>query len=166
MAMLNRQARSIRMRALTALVAVATLLLAVSAHAIHEAERALFGPIGVTRGEVVRVSVYGVQDPNLIPNPNDAPWDFVARFFNARGDLVHELRLQLAPGVTDVVIGNREDFPPDAFGRRTLRAEVAGFNPQPDPPGIYFATLEVFGLLTGRTHAFIPNLNEVPNTGR
>jgi hypothetical protein len=41
-----------------------------------------------------------------------------------------------------------------------------GFNPQPDPPGTYFATLEVFDMLTGRTHVFIPNPNEVPTTGR
>src|SRR4029453_9798030 len=48
-------------------------------------------------------------------------------------------------------IGNPDIFPVDRFGRRTLRAEIVGFNPQPDPPGAYFATVEIYNLLTGAT---------------
>jgi hypothetical protein len=163
--MLNRQARSIRNSALAALVAAAALWLTAPAHAIQDAEKALFGPITVTRGEGVRVSMYAVSDPTMTPTPQEAPWDFVVRFFNARGRLVHERRLQLAPGligVVDIAIQDPDQFPPDASGRRTLRAEVVGFNPQPDPPGAYFATLELFG----RTHMLIGNPNVVPHTER
>jgi hypothetical protein len=116
--------------------------------------KVLFGPIGVARQEAVRVNVYAAGNPDRISDPNDVPWDFVLRIFNQRGELAREHRLRLAPGVTgsvDVNIGNPDIFPVDRLGRRTLRAEIVGFNPQPDPPGAYFATLEVYNLLTGVT---------------
>ena len=56
------------------------------------------------------------------------------------------------------------EFPPDSFGRRTLRAEIVGFNPQPDPPGHWFATLEVFGAVSGRTSVFLGGPDTLPNT--
>jgi len=104
------------------------------------------GPIGVAKTEAVRVNVYGIGDPN------DVPWDFVVRMFNTRGEIAAERRLTLAPGVTasvEVNIGNPDIFPVDRLGRRTLRAEIVGFNPQPDPPGRYVATLEVYDAKTG-----------------
>jgi hypothetical protein len=115
-------------------------------------ERVLFGPIGVTQGEAVRVNVYGISDPD------DVPWDFVVRVFNTRGEIGVERRLTVAPGVTrsvEVNIGNPDIFPVDRLGRRTVRAEIVGFNPQPDPPGLYVATLEVYDARTGTTNTLL-----------
>ena len=64
-----------------------------------------------------------------------------------------ERRLQLRPGVSgsvDVRVGE-DGVPPDMNSRRTLRAEIVGFNPQPDPPGDWFTTLEVIDAQTGRS---------------
>ena len=69
-------------------------------------------------------------------------------------DSASERRLRLAPGVTSSVavnIGNPDIFPVEQLGRRTLRAEIVGFNPQPDPPGMFVATLEVYSVTTGAT---------------
>jgi hypothetical protein len=79
--------------------------------------------------------------------------------------MVGERRMELPPGVTgsvDVSVGNPNEFPADRLGRRTLRAEIAGFNPQPDPPGSYSATLEVYGLLTGRTSILLGGPDTLP----
>jgi hypothetical protein len=45
---------------------------------------------------------------------------------------------------------------------RTFRAEIVGFNPQPDPPGKWAATLEVVERLTGRTTLLIGNPDVLP----
>ena len=103
------------------------------------------------------MNVYAIGNPD-ISDPNDVPWDFVLRIFNRSGQVAQEQRLQLAPGVTasvEISIGNPDIFPVDRLGRRTLRAEIVGFNPQPDPPGAYFATLEVYNLATGGTSVLL-----------
>jgi hypothetical protein len=87
------------------------------------------------------------------------------RIFNRRGELGIERRLTLASGVTgsvEVNIGNPDIFPVDRLGRRTLRAEIVGFNPQPDPPGIYAATLEVYDPQTGATSIMIGDVEDMP----
>ena len=130
---------------------------------VADSEKVLFGPVGATAAQVVRVSVYGVG------NPNEQPWDFVVRFIDVRGQLAKEVRLQRAPGragFADVAIQDSENLPRDAFGRRTLRAEIVGFNPQPDPPGVYVATLEVFGAAAGRTTVFLGGPDTVPAESR
>ena len=43
-----------------------------------------------------------------------------------------------------------------------MRAEIVGFNPQPDPPGKYAATLEVYSLLTGHTSLLIGGPDTLP----
>jgi hypothetical protein len=105
--------------------------------AVRGGETVQFGPIGVAPDEAVRLNVYAAT-PGGISDPDNAQWDFVVRIFNKRGDLTQEQRLRLAPGVTgsvDVNIGNPDIFPVERLGRRTLRAEIVAFNPQPDPPG-------------------------------
>ena len=80
--------------------------------------------------------MYGIGKPDII-DPHDLAWDFVLRIFNRSGEVAHEQR-RLALGVTrsiEINIGNPDIFPVDRLGRRTLRADIAGFNPQPDPPG-------------------------------
>ncbi|MGH8590229.1 MAG: hypothetical protein ACREXX_13170 [Gammaproteobacteria bacterium] len=129
---------------LALVLALAAAFLSVPAHAIEDTEKALFGPIGVTGGQVVRVSMYAYGDPN------DLPWDFVVDFFNVDGKLVQTIKRSQAPGVigiADIAFGN----PDERSGRRTLRVEIVAVNPQPDPPGAWSATLEVFDKSTGRT---------------
>jgi hypothetical protein len=146
-------------RAAVALV-ITALIATGPAYALSDSEKALFGPVGVGRGQVVRVSVYGIG------NPDSSPWEFTVRFLNVRGEVVKQTRLQGAPGLTgfaDLLIRDEENVPTDAFGRRTTRAEIVGFNPQPDPPGDWFATLEVFDARTGRTSVFLGGPDTVPN---
>jgi len=154
-----------RRMALLLLVGVALAGLGDRGLAAPRGATVLFGPIGVARQEGVRVNVYAAGNPSGISDPNDVPWDFVLRIFNHRGELAREHRLQLAPGVTgsvDVNIGNPDIFPADRLGRRTLRAEIVGFNPQPDPPGVYFATLEVYNPQTGQTNVLLGGPDTLP----
>jgi hypothetical protein len=146
-------------RGFGAVVLIAMFGLADRALAVQDSEKLLFGPLSVARGEAVRLNVSAVGNPDI------APWTFVVRIFNRRGVLVGERRLELAPGVTgsvDVSVGNPNEFPADTLGRRTLRAEIVGFNPQPDPPGAYTATLEVYSLLTGRTSILLGGPDTIP----
>lgn len=140
--------RLLRHSALIALLAAVLFWSGGRAGAIQAAQGAVrLGPIGVATNESVRVNVYGIGDPN------DVPWEFVVRIFNSRGAIGVERRLVVAPGVTrsvEVNIGNPDIFPGETLGRRTLRAEIVGFNPQPDPPG-FAATLETYDVLTGVT---------------
>jgi hypothetical protein len=130
--------------------------------AIRGGALAVFGPVGITRGQMLRVNVSGIG------NPNDMPWTFHARVLDAAGDVVLERRFELRPGVSgfvDVRFGEGQDLPPNA--RRVLRAEIVGFNPQPDPPGDWVTTLEVIDLQTGRTTVLLGGPDTVePQTSR
>jgi len=133
--------------------------------AAQSGQTALFGPVGVAPHEAVRVNVYG----GGISDPDDVPWDFTVRVYNKRGQLAQEQRLQVAPGVTrsvDINIGNPDLFPAERAGRRTLRAEIVGFNPQPDPPGLFFATLEIYNRESGGTTVVIGSPDLLPATLR
>jgi hypothetical protein len=156
---MSHHSRVIRRSALIALLAVVMVWSGDRVLAAPNGNRTLIGPLGVATGEAVRVNIYGISDPN------DVPWDFVVRIFNRRGELGIERRLTLASGVTgsvEVNIGNPDIFPVDRLGRRTLRAEIVGFNPQPDPPGIYAATLEVYDPQTGATSIMIGDVEHMP----
>ena len=66
----------------------------------------------------------------------------------------------------EVVIQDEEYFPVDRLGRRTLRAEIVGFNPQPDPPGTprtsgFGATFEVFSEKTGQASILLGGFDNV-----
>ena len=141
-----RHSRLVRSSALIVLLAAVMFWSGDRARAIQAVPgTVLLGPIGVAKNEAVRVNVYGISDPD------DVPWDFVVRIFNTRGEVGVERRFTLAPGVTrsvEVNIGNPDIFPVETLGRRTLRAEIVGFNPQPDPPG-FAATLEIYNHQTG-----------------
>lgn len=163
------RSRWVRSTALLLLVAAGLASLDDRALAVRGGERVLFGPVGVGRHEGVRVNVYAIGNPDIIGDPNDVPWEFVVRIFNRSGQVGHEQRLQLAPGVTrsvEVNIGNPDIFPVDRRGRRTLRADIVGFNPQPDPPGGYFATLEVYNLDTGGTSVLLGGPDTLPATAQ
>jgi hypothetical protein len=45
-----------------------------------------------------------------------------------------------------------------------MRAEIVGFNPQPDPPGKWSATLEVYNLLTAHTSLLLGLPDALPRT--
>jgi hypothetical protein len=138
--------RAARALVLAALTIGAVLWVSPSLLAIRSGDIALFGPVGITRGQMLRLNVSGIG------NPNDMPWTFHARVLDAAGAVVVERRLELRPGVTgfvDVRFGEGQAAPQTA--RRVLRAEIVGFDPQPEPPRVWVATLEVIDLLTGRT---------------
>jgi hypothetical protein len=152
--------RLIRGIGLVVLVALAGFGVVDRVLALADSEKVLFGPLSVGRSEAVRVNV------SAVGNPNEAPWTFVVRIFNRSGVTVGEHRLELAPGVTgsiDVNVGNPDIFPVERLGRRTLRAEIVGFNPQPDPPGAYAATLEIYSLRTGRTSILLGGPDTIPS---
>ena len=157
---MRMQSRFVHMLAATSVAILAAVGSAAPAYAVGNGDKALFGPISVPRGagQVVRLALYGLGGPDT------APWEFSIRIFNVRGELVRSMQLEQGPGLTgfaEVAIQDSEDFPADTHGRRTMRAEIVGFNPQPDPPGVWFATLEAFGR-SGRTSAFIGNPDVVP----
>jgi hypothetical protein len=134
--------------------------------------KVLFGPVGLTRVDVLRVNVYGIIDPNQIGDPNEIGdpnllWQFEVKIFDATGRLAKTSRLgPVAPGATafsDFAISDEEYLPPrDRFGRRTYRVEIVGFNPQPDPPGAYAASLELFDRTTGLTRLVLGGPDTVP----
>ena len=156
-----------RLRSAPRLVLAASTIAAVlwgssSLSAIRGGVLAVFGPVGITRGQVLRLNVAAIG------NPNDMPWTFHARVLDAAGDVVMERRLELRPGVSgsfEVRFGEGQDLPANA--RRVLRAEVVGFDPQPEPPGVWVTTLEVIDLVTGRTTVLLGGPDTVePQTSR
>ena len=162
---MSTHSRWIRLTAAFALLGLGVFLFGDRAVAIQDSEdKVWFGPVGITPGERALVNIFAIGNPNEIGNPNDTPWDFVVRVFDRRGTLIQEQRLRLAAGV----IGSVELAIQDEvagiprLGRRTFRAEIVGFNPQPDPPGKWAATLEIVDRLTARTTLVIGNPDELP----
>jgi len=154
------RSRWIQAVVLVALLVTPLFLFGDRALAIQDSEdKVLFGPFTVGVGQAARLNVA------VIGNPNELPWDFVVRVFNRRGDVVQERKFQVEPnaiGSFEINVGNPGIFPVDRLGRLTMRAEVVGFNPQPDPPGKYTATLEVYSQLTGHTSVLIGNPDILP----
>ena len=159
--------RSRRAHALVVLALFAPLFLFWDrALAIQDSEdKVWFGPVGITPGERALVNIYAIGNPNEIGNPDETPWNFVVRVFDRRGAVVQEQRLQLAPGVigsVELAIQDEENITVPRLGRRTFRAEIVGFNPQPDPPGKWAVTLEVVDRLTGRTSLLLGGPDTLP----
>ena len=150
------------------LLAIPLLLLGDRALAIQDSEdKVWFGPVGIGVGEAARINVYGIGNPDVIGNPNETPWTFVVRVFNRQGAVVQGGSLRVATGAIGSfeIIGNpdeRTGISVPAAVRRTLRAEIVGFNPQPDPPGKYAATFEVYNVLTGRTSILLGGPDTLP----
>jgi hypothetical protein len=121
------------------------------------------------------VNIYAIGNPDVIGNPDEIRRAFVVRVFDRRGTLVQERRLQLAAGTIgsiELAIEDEENATATRWSRRTFRAEIVGFNPQPDPPGGWAATLEVVDRLTGRTSLLLggpdtlPAATTVPSPGQ
>ena len=161
------QSRWIRVAAVLALVGIALFRHGDRALAIQDSEdKVWFGPVGITPGERALVNVYAIGDPDIIGDPNERPWEFTVRVFNRRGQVVQERRLRLASGAigsVEVAVQDEENtgiaIP---LSRRTFRAEIVGFNPQPDPPGKWAATLEVVNRLTNRTTLLLGGPDTLP----
>jgi len=151
---------------LVGLLAIPLVLFSHRALAVQDSEdKVWFGPVGITPGERAVVNIYAIGNPDTIGNPDVVPWTFAVRVFDRRGKVVQEQRLQLAPGVigsVPVAIQDEENTPAIRLGRQTFRAEIVGFNPQPDPPGKWAVTLEVVDRLTGRTNLLIGNPDILP----
>ncbi len=158
--------RSRRILALVviALLAVPLFMFGDRALAIQDSEdKVWFGPVGLGVGQAARVNVYAVGNPNEIGNPDERPWEFTVRIFNRQGKAVQERTFRVATGVIgSFEVAATDDLPADRLGRRTFRAEIVGFNPQPDPPGKYATTLEIYSLLTGHTSLLIGNPDVLP----
>ena len=157
------RSRRTHIAVLVALLATPLLLFNNRALAIQDSEdKVLFGPLAVGFGQAARVNVYGIG------NPGTSPWEFAVRIFNRRGELAQSRRFQVAPGAIgslEIAVQDEENFPVDRLGRRTLRAEIVGFNPQPDPPGKYAVTLEVYSTLTGHTSLLLGGPDTLPQAG-
>ena len=154
------RSRLVRATVVLALLAIPLSLFGGRALAIVGPEyKVLFGPIGIGVGQGARINVYGIG------NPNESPWEFAVRIFNRRGEVVQERRFRVAPGAigsVEVNLGGPDTFPADRLGRRTLRAEIVGFNPQPDPPGKYTATFEIYSVVTGHTSILLGGPDTLP----
>jgi hypothetical protein len=154
-----------------ALISIALFRYGDHAMAIQDSEdKVWFGPVGITPGERALVNVYAVGNPDIIGNPNEHPWEFAVRIFNRRGEVVQERRLQLATGAigsVEVAVQDEENAGISIpLARRTFRAEIVGFNPQPDPPGKWAATLEVVHRLTNRTTLLLGGPDTLPAAPR
>ena len=160
------RSRRLQMVAVVVLLATPLFLFGDRALAIQDSEdKVWFGPVGITPGERALVNVYAIGNPNEIGNPDEGPWDFVVRVFNRRGAVSQEQRLRLATGViglVEVAVQDEENLLLAPLSRRTFRAEIVGFNPQPDPPGKWAATLEVVNRLTGRTTLLLGGPDTLP----
>jgi hypothetical protein len=160
------RSRRIQIVAVVALLATPLFLFSDRALAVQDSEdKVWFGPVGITPGERALVNVYAIGNPDTIGNPDVRPWDFVVRVFDRRGAVIQQQRLQLATGViglVEVAIQDQENLILSPLSRRTFRAEIVGFNPQPDPPGKWAATLEVVNRLTGRTTLLLGGPDTLP----
>ena len=156
------RSRLLHAAAVVALLAIPLMLFGDRALAIQDSEdKVWFGPVGIATGEGARINVYGIGNPDI------TPWTFVIRIFDRQGTVVQGGSLQVATGAIGSfeIIGNpneRIGISVPAAARRTLRAEVVGFNPQPDPPGKYAVTFEVYSLLTGRTSILLGGPDTLP----
>lgn len=163
---MTAHSRWIRVTAVCAVLGLALFRFGDRAVAIQDSEdKVWFGPVGITPGERALVNIYAVGNPNEIGNPNDRPWDFLVRVFDRRGTLIQEQRLRLAPGAigsVEIAIQDEENLILTPLSRRTFRAEIVGFNPQPDPPGKWAVTLEIIDRLTARTRLVIGNPDILP----
>jgi hypothetical protein len=160
------QWRLTRVAAVVALLTIAMFWFGDRAIAIQDSEdKILFGPLGIARGERAVVNVYAVAPP-AIGNPDTLPpWEFAVRVFNRRGDVVQEENFRLkvgAIGSVEVAVQDEENLLLIPRSRRTFRAEIVGFNPQPDPPGKFAATLEVIDRVTGRTSLLLGGPDTLP----
>ena len=158
------RSRGFHVLAVIALLVVPLFMVGDRALAIQDSEdKVWFGPIGLGAGQGARVNVYAIGNPDTIGNPDERPWTFTVRIFNRQGKTVQQRTFQLAHGVIgSFEIAVTDDLAVDRLGRRTFRAEIVGFNPQPDPPGKYATTLEIYSLLTGHTSLFIGNPDVLP----
>jgi hypothetical protein len=160
------RSRLVRAFVVFALLAAPPFLFSHRALAVQDPDyRILFGPVGITPGERALVNIYAIGNPDEIGNPNEFPWTFVVRVFDPRGRVVQEQKLQLATGMIGsvaVAIQDEENTPGVRLSCRTFRAEIIGFNPQPDPPGKWAATLEVVDRLTGRTSILLGGPDTLP----
>ena len=134
--------------------------------AIQDSEdKVWFGPVGITPGERALVNIYAIGDPDIVGDADETPWNFVVRVFDRRGRVVQEQKVQLAPGVigsVPIAIQDEENTTAIRLSRQTFRAEIVGFNPQPDPPGKWAVTLEVVDRVTGRTSLLLGGPDTLP----
>jgi hypothetical protein len=145
-----------------------------------EPDRVLFGMVGITRGQTLRLNVVNLTNP---PEPDrSGACSVVLSFRNAQGDVVtnsdgQPIRrtVELRAGATAFLDLNGDQFGsggdtnlPSRFQLRPF-VRVLSNPPDPDrqsPPDPCRATMEVFDNATGRTSLFAPALSNPPEPDR
>jgi len=155
-----RRLRLVRSSIVVALLAGPVMVFSPGALASQASEaKVQFGPVGIGVGQGARLNVYAIG------NPNDMPWSFSVQVVNSRGEVVQQRTFRVVPGAIgsfEIALDDAERLPADRLGRRTLRAEIVGFNPQPDPPSSYVATFEIYNRRTGRTTVLLGGPDTAP----
>lgn len=105
------------------------------------------GMLAIAALQTVRLNVLNQSNPN-----ETSPLILELRFYDDRGVVVTQSRVNLMPGQVGFLELSHREL--GRSGRVAIRAEVIGFNPQPDPPG-WVVTLEIYDNLTGRTTLFV-----------
>jgi hypothetical protein len=112
------------------------------------------GLIGLGEEETARVNVANLGGPDMRPRRVQTT------FYDVLGNVVKRAQVEIALGQSfslDVGYEEVEETSRNSKApRKPLRVELGGFNPQPDPPGV-FASLEVFASNNGATR-FISDL--------
>lgn len=127
--------------------------------AFHETENRVLhsGMFGIAPLQTAQINLVNIGNPHVTAA---RACNAEIKFYDGQGNVLGQSRVSLMPGQSDSLgLSHRE------LGRRgrvQIRAELVGFNPQPDPPGC-LATLEVVDDPTGRTALFIGNPHVVPN---
>jgi hypothetical protein len=115
---------------------------------INTALNSIVWLIGLGPDETARVNVVSLGGPDTLP------WRGRASFFDGAGNPVKQSDLNIGPGrsaLSEVGFQEVENVPADSKApRKTIRLELVGFNPQPDPPGL-LANVDVFVTQTAAT---------------
>lgn len=138
---------SLRPALIIVAAAMAAMLGTTPASAIKEVDQREFGMVGIARGQVLRLNVVSIDNPDLKPAPVRLELMFLDSeghpFLNPDGTPVRK-RVVLAPGQADFL---DISFPPFLDGGRVqIRAVVRSID-NPD----FITTLEGFDTETGRT---------------
>jgi hypothetical protein len=145
-----------------------------------EPDRLLFGMVGLTRGQTLRLNVVNLGDP---PDPDrNGSRRVVLSFRNAQGQVITNSDGQPIRQTFELRAGESAflDLNGDQFGSAVdtsgpARVQLRPFvrvlvnPPDPDrqaPPDPCRATMEVFDNATGRTSLFAPALGDPPEPDR
>jgi len=164
---MNNSSMKFKAIAVLACLVIGVVFLVISAKASPTAveQPALFGILGITRGQTARINVANVSSPDnplLPPDPCHVTISFVdadgnVLFNNAGQPVQREVILQ--PGHSAFLQINGDNFVDRGQARLTFRPVVVVTPPDPNsPPDPCIPTVEVISNTTGRTSLFFGGL--------